>query len=83
MACNAYRNLCNMSTIKAELPPLTKEDLHIATLVLGSEITGQRNTQISWIWSFGKTTADDGTWMDDCELSFASIFVFVYRYTQI
>jgi hypothetical protein len=68
MARDAYRKLHNKTTIKAELPTLSREDLHIATLVLGSETTGQRNTQQSWIWSFGTTTADDGTWMNDCEL---------------
>jgi hypothetical protein len=67
MARDAYRKLRNKTTIKAELPLLTKEDLYIATMVLGSEITGQRNTQKSWIWGFGNIKADDGTWMDDCE----------------
>ena len=68
MARDAYRRLRNKTTINAELPVLTGEDLRIATMVLGSEITGQRNAPKSWIWSFGKTTSDDGTWMDDCEL---------------
>jgi opacity protein-like surface antigen len=68
MARDAYSKLRNKTTIKAELPSLNREDLRIATLVLGSETTGQRNTQQSWIWSFGTITADDGTWMNDCEL---------------
>ena len=38
MARDAYRKLCNKTTIKAELSLLTKEDLYIATMVLGSEI---------------------------------------------
>ena len=67
MARDAYRKLRNKTTIKVELPLLTKEDLYIATMVLGSEITGQHNTQKSWIWGFGNIKADDGTWMDDCE----------------
>ena len=71
MARDAYRRLRNKTTINAELPVLTREDLRIATMVLGSEITGQRNAPKSWIWSFGKTTSDDGTWMDDCELLLA------------
>jgi hypothetical protein len=78
MARNAYEMLRNKTTITAALPPLNREDLRIATLVLGSEATGQRNTQRSWIWSFGKTTLDDGTWMDDCKSSFALINVY-YR----
>jgi hypothetical protein len=83
MARDAYRKLRNKSTIKAELPPLSREDMHIATLVLGSEITGQRNMHRSWIWSFGKMTADDGTWMDDCELSLASMNVCVLTYQSV
>ena len=50
-----------------DLPKLLSKDLHVATLVLGSEQTGQRNRQLSWIWSFGHTTADDGSWIDDCK----------------
>jgi hypothetical protein len=73
MARDAYRNLRNKTTIAAELPPLHPEDLHVATLVLGSERTGQRNKQQSWIWSFGQTTEDDGTWMDDCKSLFGSM----------
>ena len=67
MEHNAYRKLRNKTTIKMELPLLTREDLYIATMVLGSEITGQCNTQKSWIWGFGNIKADDGTWMDNCE----------------
>ncbi|KAF8268583.1 hypothetical protein EI94DRAFT_1700161 [Lactarius quietus] len=50
-----------------ELPTLTPQDLHVATLVLGSDKPGQCNTQQSWIWSFGQTSEDEGTWMDDFE----------------
>ncbi|KAH8999945.1 hypothetical protein EDB86DRAFT_2802164 [Lactarius hatsudake] len=50
-----------------DLPKLRAEDLHVATLVLGSEPVGQRNRQKSWIWGFGHTVKDDGTWMDDFE----------------
>lgn len=72
MARDAYRKLRNHTSIAAELPPLRPEDLQIATLVLGSEQTGQRNRQQSWIWSFGQTTEDNETWMADCESSSAS-----------
>ncbi|KAN0136253.1 hypothetical protein V8E53_006113 [Lactarius tabidus] len=67
MAHDAYRNLRNATNTMVELPSLRKEDLRVATLVLGSETTGQRNKQKSWIWGFGKTTEDDGTWMNDFE----------------
>ena len=39
-------------------------------MVLGSEINGPCNVQKLWIWGFGTITADNGTWMDDCELFF-------------
>ena len=70
MARDAYHKLNNKASVKSAMPPLNKEDLYIATMILGSEITGQRNTQKSWIWGFGNITADDGTWMDDCEFFF-------------
>ena len=70
MAHDAYHKLNNKASVKSAMPPLNKEDLYIATMILGSEITGQRNTQKSWIWGFGNITADDGTWMDDCEFFF-------------
>jgi hypothetical protein len=67
MARNAYRTLRKSFPNGPDLPPLLLEDLHVATLVLGSDKAGQCNKQQSWIWSFGQTTEDDGTWMDDCQ----------------
>jgi hypothetical protein len=64
MAHDAYRMLHQAFKITPELPQLCQEDLRIETLVLGSQVTGQRNEQRSWIWSFGQTTEDDGKWMD-------------------
>jgi hypothetical protein len=69
MARDAYRMLHQAFKITPELLQLRQEDLRIETLVLGSQVTGQRNEQRSWIWSFGQTTEDDGTWMDDCKSS--------------
>jgi hypothetical protein len=66
MAHNAYRTLHQAYPTGPDLPQLLPKDLHIATLILGSEKTGQRNKQRSWIWSFSQTTEDNGTWMDDC-----------------
>ena len=37
---------------------------------------GQRNKQLSWIWSFGTSTNRDGTWLDDCEC----VPIRIYRY---
>ncbi|KAI9428527.1 hypothetical protein BJY52DRAFT_1232739 [Lactarius psammicola] len=50
-----------------ELPELQLEDLHVNTAILGATQVGQRNTQLPWIWSFGTTVNQDGTWMDECE----------------
>jgi hypothetical protein len=70
MARDAYRRIRQGYPDGPDLPQLSLKDLHVATLVLGSEQAGQRNTQTSWIWSFGQTTEDDGTWMDDCKLPY-------------
>ncbi|KAI9430336.1 hypothetical protein H4582DRAFT_2063950 [Lactarius indigo] len=67
MARDAYRSLRQASMNLQDLPRLRAEDFHVATLVLGSEPIGQRNKQTSWIWGFGHTVEDDGTWMDDFE----------------
>ncbi|KAN0129093.1 hypothetical protein V8E53_013089 [Lactarius tabidus] len=64
---NAYQSLCPAFPSGPDLLKLLPKDLHVATLVLGSEKTGQCNKQQSWIWSFGQTTEDDGTWMDEFE----------------
>jgi hypothetical protein len=73
MARDAYRNVRQACPGGPDLPQLHPKDLHIATLVLGSEQAGQRNKQQSWIWSFGKSVEDDGTWMDDCKLSYSLV----------
>ena len=73
MARDAYRTIRSAYTAGSDLPQLHPKDLHVATLVLGSEQSGQRNTQQSWIWGFGKTVEDDGSWIDDCKLS--SLFI--------
>ncbi|KAN0131053.1 hypothetical protein V8E53_011186 [Lactarius tabidus] len=52
MARNAYWTLRQAYPTGPDLPQLLPNDLHIATLVLGSEQTGQQ---------------DNGTWMDDFE----------------
>ncbi|KAF8260521.1 hypothetical protein EI94DRAFT_1811566 [Lactarius quietus] len=47
------------------LPSLKLADLQVNTVVLGAAPTGQRNQQLSWIWSFGTSTRQDGAWIDD------------------
>ncbi|KAH8979439.1 hypothetical protein EDB92DRAFT_1806523 [Lactarius akahatsu] len=73
MARDAYHKIQQASVNLPDLPKLRAEDLHVATLVLGSEPVGQRNRQKSWIWGFGHTVEDDGTWMDDCRFSYSSV----------
>ncbi|KAI9442811.1 hypothetical protein BJY52DRAFT_1229112 [Lactarius psammicola] len=48
-----------------ELPELRLEDLRVNTVILGATQVGQCNTQLPWIWSFGTTVDQDGTWMDE------------------
>jgi hypothetical protein len=67
MARDAYRAIRQALPKGPDLPQLLPKDIHVATLVLGSETTGQRNKQQSWIWGFGQKSEDDGTWMDDCK----------------
>lgn len=83
MARDAYRTLHQAFPTGPDLPQLLPKDLHVATLVLGSEKTGQRNKQQSWIWSFGQTTDDDGTWMNDCKCLYASYFILFSHVCQL
>jgi hypothetical protein len=79
LARDAYRNIRQAQTSKADLPKLLPKDLQVATIILGSAQVGQRNKQNSWIWGFGKTVEDDGTWMDDCKQSYVSV---LYSYAH-
>ena len=81
MARDAYYKLQSKSSTEVKLPPLCREDLNAETLILGSDVTGQCNKQPSWIWGFGKTTEDDGTWMDDCKLLFRQCCMHVVIHT--
>ena len=49
-----------------DLPPLVPHDLHVATLVLGSDKVGQHNKQQSRIWGFGQKSEDDGMTVSNC-----------------
>jgi hypothetical protein len=80
MARDAYRKLSNALTDRPELPELLPEHLKVKTLILGSAQIGQRNTQLPWIWSFGQTVEDEGTWMSSCELSHRYWYAHVCSY---
>ncbi|KAI9428667.1 hypothetical protein BJY52DRAFT_1200843 [Lactarius psammicola] len=49
----------------SELPELRLEDLYVNTVILDATQVRQHNTQLPWIWSFGTTVDQDGTWMDE------------------
>jgi hypothetical protein len=67
MARDAYRKVRRALQDPIDLPELRQKDLNVKTLILGSQQVGQRNTQLSWVWGFGKTVEDVGSWMSDCE----------------
>jgi hypothetical protein len=66
MARDAYLKIRHAYEDGPELPQLRSEDLRVSTAILGAAQVGQRNTQLPWIWSFGTTVAEEGTWMDEC-----------------
>jgi hypothetical protein len=66
MARDAYLKIQHAYEDGPELPQLRSEDLRVSTAILGAAQVGQRNTQLPWIWSFGATIDQDGTWMDEC-----------------
>jgi hypothetical protein len=67
MARDAYLKVKDASGDSPELPLLRSEDLRVHTAVLGGAQVGQRNKQLSWIWSFGTSVKQDGTWTDECK----------------
>jgi hypothetical protein len=66
MARDAYEKIKDISLKAPELPKLIPADLQVNTAILGAAQRGQRNKQLSWIWSFGISDKKDGTWMDEC-----------------
>ncbi|KAH9008024.1 hypothetical protein EDB85DRAFT_1904662 [Lactarius pseudohatsudake] len=65
MARDAYLKVQDASGLFPELLPLRLTDLRVSTAILGAAQVGQRNTQLAWIWSFGTSERQDGTWMDE------------------
>jgi hypothetical protein len=70
MARDTYIKIQNTYEDELELPQLCSEDLCISTAILGAAQVGQRNAQLPWIWSFGVTVEEDGTWMDECRCKY-------------
>lgn len=67
MARDAYLKIQDVSGDLPELPPLRLADLRVHTAILGAAQVGQRNKQLPWIWSFGTSVKQGGTWIDECE----------------
>jgi hypothetical protein len=67
MARDAYTKTVDPSGESPPLLSLQLKDLWVNTAILGAAEVGQQNQQLSWIWSFGTSNHEDGTWMDDCE----------------
>jgi len=67
MARDAYLKVQDASGDSPKLPQLRLEDLRVNTAILGATQVGQRNKQLPWIWSFGPSVTQDGTWMDECQ----------------
>jgi hypothetical protein len=67
MARDAFLKVRDPSGDLSELPPLGLADLRVNTAILGGAQVRQRNKQLPWIWSFGVSVEQDGTWMDECK----------------
>ncbi|KAI9434832.1 hypothetical protein H4582DRAFT_2080497 [Lactarius indigo] len=65
MARDAYLKVQEGSGMFPELPPLRLTDLRVSTAILGAAQVRQCNKQLPWIWSFGTSERQDGTWMDE------------------
>ena len=74
MAKDAYNEVLDPSGELQALPPLQASDLRVNTSILGAAEVGQQNQQLSWIWSFGTSTNQDGTWLNDCECTYSEIY---------
>ena len=73
MANNLYQNIQEAYGAGPHLPQLHIKDMVVETTVLGSEMVGQCNKQLSWIWGFSHTVNDQGTWMEDCKVPYAKV----------
>jgi hypothetical protein len=67
VARDAYLKVQGASGDLPELPLLRRTDLRVNTAILGAAEVGQRNKQLPWVWSFGTSIRQDGTWLDECE----------------
>ena len=67
MAREAYLRIQEAYSIGTKLPQLHVADLHVGTTVINATEVGQRNRQLPWIWSFGHTVKEHGTWMHECQ----------------
>ena len=61
MARDAYNKVLDPSGESLALPLLQVTNLRVNTAIVCAGEVGQRNQQLSWIWSFGTSTNRDGT----------------------
>ena len=66
MAREAYLQIREAYPVGPDLPQLHVSDLHVGTAIINAAEVGQRNCQLPWIWSFGRTGDEHGTWMHEC-----------------
>jgi hypothetical protein len=67
MAREAYLQIREAYRVGPDLPQLHVADLRVGTAIIDAAKVGQRNTQLPWIWSFGSTGDEHGTWMEECK----------------
>ena len=67
MAREAYLQIQEAYPVGPDLPQLHVADLRVGTAIIDAAEVGQRNHQLPWIWSFGTTVDEHGTWMNECK----------------
>ena len=67
MARDAYLQIREAYPVTQKFPQLHVADLRIGTAIINAAEVGQRNRQLPWIWSFGNTVDEHGTWMHECK----------------
>ena len=66
MAREAYLRIQQAYSISPKLPQLHVADLRVGTTIINAAEVGQRNRQLPWIWTFGNSVDEHGTWMHEC-----------------
>ena len=67
MAREAYLRIQQAYSILPKLPQLHVADLRVGTTIINAAEVGQCNRQLPWIWTFGNSVHEHGTWMHECK----------------